>query len=253
MVMASTTNLFTIRPPRLPESRSQSGHGLETLSGSLSVVSAMDVLEWLCSSLKVWSLRLNCQEQGQAIAGEVVVVEGQMVDARWGETFGLPALCEIVGCQEGSFELAPVSGSVERTLDGNWRSLLLTAVQMLDERNHQRRSGAPSEKPRDNQRTALSGRAGELVLIAAPTNGQAQAVVQDAPSVSHGVFDANKVASANALSLIDLGFAALRAGNRAEARQCWTQAVALEPDNRSLQFNLRKLDSAGHTEGAVLG
>ena len=230
--MVSTTNILTIRPPRSPESQPQSGHPSETLGGSLSVVLALDLIEWLCSNRKIWSLRLHGQGQGQtqekAITGEVVVVEGQLVDARWGNIHGLPALCEIVGCQQGTFDLAPVSGSVERTLDGHWQSLLLSAVQMLDERNHQNRERSQPEEPRDNQQSSSSTSSGQLMLLALPLDGQAQAAA----------------ANASAVTLIDQGFAALRAGNPADARQCWIQALALDPDNRSLQFNLRKLDSS---------
>ena len=240
--MASTSNILTIRPPRSSESRPQSGQDSETLSGSLSVVSTLDLIEWLCCNRKIWSLRLHGQDHDQSIAGEVVVVDGQMVDARWGDVHGLPALCEIVGCQKGSFDLVPVSGSVERTLDGHWQSLLLSAVQMLDERNHRNRDESPCEEPQESPRASSSS--GQLMLIALPPDGQAQATAQATPSVAPAVFDARKDANASAVTLIDQGFAALRAGNPAEARQCWTQALALDPDNRSLQFNLRKLDSA---------
>ena len=75
-------------------------------------------------------------------------------------------------------------------------------------------------------------------MLALPTDSPG------ASSAVESVFDARKEASASAVALIDQGFAALRAGNAAEARQCWTQALLLDPDNRSLQFNLRKLDSA---------
>ena len=245
--MVSTSNILTIRPPRSPESRPQPGQGSETLCGSLSVVSTLDLIEWLCSNRKIWSLRLHGQEdgRGQTITGEAVVVDGQMVDARWGEVHGLPALSEIVGCQKGSFDLAPVSGSIERTLDGHWQSLLLSAVQILDERNHRNGNGSQPEALQDSPRSSSSsGRSSEHMLIALPTDGQSQADAPATPSVAEGVPGGGKDASASAEALIDRGFAALRAGNSAEARQCWTQAKALDPDNRSLQFNLRKLDSA---------
>jgi hypothetical protein len=46
-----------------------------------------------------------------------------------------------------------------------------------------------------------------------------------------------------ASSLVDKGFAALRAGNVEEARQCWLAAKQLDPENRSLDLNLKKLES----------
>ena len=44
-------------------------------------------------------------------------------------------------------------------------------------------------------------------------------------------------------SLVDKGFAALRGGKVEEARQCWLAAKELDPDNRSLDLNLKKLES----------
>ena len=243
--MVTNSNILTIRPPRSPESRPQSGQGSETLSGNLSVVSTLDLIEWLCGNRKIWSLRLYGQRDGdgQSITGEVVVVEGQIVDARWGDVHGLPALSEIVSCEKGSFDLAPVSGSIERTLDGRWQSLLLCAVQMFDERKYHDRNGSQSEASQGGQRSASSPvRSGELMLIALPPDGQAQADAQGTRSVVGSVSEAGMEAGASAVALIDRGFAALREGNSAKARQCWSQALVLDPDNRSLQFNLRKLD-----------
>jgi hypothetical protein len=42
---------------------------------------------------------------------------------------------------------------------------------------------------------------------------------------------------------VDKGFAALRAGNNDEARRCWLAAKQLDPDNRSLDLNLKKLET----------
>ena len=41
--------------------------------------------------------------------------------------------------------------------------------------------------------------------------------------------------------LIDEGFSALRAGRREDARRAWEDALRLEPGNRMLELNLRKL------------
>jgi len=205
------------------------------------VVSPLDLIEWLCSNKKIWSLRLHGQGQAQrqGIIGEVVVIDGQIVDAKWGNVHGMEALSEIVDLKQGSFELAPVSGSVERTLQGHWQSLLLNAVQMLDERNFQRCSGTPSEGSSGARRSA--SRSGEHMMIALPTDGPIQAS-PEAPA-ERSAADAVASAGTSAEALIDHGFAALRAGNSAEAKRCWTQALAADPDNRSVQFNLRKLDS----------
>jgi hypothetical protein len=237
-VPISTSNILSIRPPRSPEQQPKSGQESETLRGSLAVVSPLDLIEWLCSNKKIWSLRLHGQDQG--LSGEVVVIDGQIVDAKWGDVHGMEALSEIVDLKKGSFDLAPVSGSIARTLQGHWQGLLLGAVQMLDERNFQEHSRTPAEGTPEVRRSA--SRSGEHMMIALPPDGQAQAAAESPGERSASNAVANAETSAEAL--IDRGFAALRAGNSAEARQCWTRALALDPDNRSVQFNLRKLDSA---------
>ena len=69
----------------------------------------------------------------------VTVCGGQIVDARWANIHGMEALSEIVGCQRGFFELMPVMKSLQRTLHGHWQNLLHSALQVLEERNHEKR------------------------------------------------------------------------------------------------------------------
>ena len=69
---------------------------------------------------------------------ELIVLQGQLVDARIGDLRGMPALAEIIDCQEGSFELLPVSDSCERSLQGPWQNLVLSAAQQIDERSFPR-------------------------------------------------------------------------------------------------------------------
>jgi serine/threonine protein kinase len=42
-------------------------------------------------------------------------------------------------------------------------------------------------------------------------------------------------------NLIDEGFSALRAGDRDTARRCWSEALDLDPSNRMIELNLRRL------------
>jgi hypothetical protein len=85
----------------------------------------------------------------------VTVRGGQIVDARWAQVQGLETLSEIVGCQRGFFELMPVMKSQQRTLHGHWQSLLHSALQVLDERNHEKRGAQTQTETRTPEMLAI--------------------------------------------------------------------------------------------------
>jgi len=85
----------------------------------------------------------------------VTVAGGQIVDARWGNVRGMEALSQIVGCQRGFFELVPVTGSMLRTLHGPWQSLLHSALQVLDESNHESRDDRTQTEMRTPEMLAI--------------------------------------------------------------------------------------------------
>jgi serine/threonine-protein kinase len=59
---------------------------------------------------------------------------------------------------------------------------------------------------------------------------------------------AQRAAHAGRISkLVDEGFTALKRGDREHARACWSEALSLDPTDRSLQLNLRKLETKGRS------
>lgn len=214
------------------------------LRGNLSVVSTVDLLQWLCSARQSWNVRLY----GQGVDGDVVVSEGELLSARWGGLFGLPALTEVVACNWGSFDLLAIERLPEQCLFGSWQNLLLDAVHELDKRQREQVLVGRSQPPlAPRLPVSLTGKSGEHSLAELfpekrhdtehndsqwPTAAPSQSFVEPRGSVA--------VTSEN---LIDQGFAALRAGNLTCARQRWIEALLLDPDNRTIQFNLRKLES----------
>jgi hypothetical protein len=205
------SNLLTFTLPRNAESSSRPPPAEEalTLRGNLTVLSALDLLQWLCNNRQTWKVRLY----GQGVDGDVVVLQGQLVDARWGIMRGTPALVEIVGCQFGCFDLVAVENVQEGSLHGSSQALLLNAVREFDERNHRIIERASSIPPVSNH-----------------------------PPISPTAVSGERALSS--VGLIDLGFSALREGKPAEAKRLWNEALTLDPDNRSVQFNLRKLEKA---------
>ena len=85
----------------------------------------------------------------------VTVAGGQIVDARWGNVRGMEALSKIVGCQRGFFELVPVTGSPQRSLHGPWQTLLHSALQVLDESNHEERGELTETEMRTPEMLAI--------------------------------------------------------------------------------------------------
>ena len=48
---------------------------------------------------------------------------------------------------------------------------------------------------------------------------------------------------AEVAQLVDQGFSALKSGDRERAKRCWRDALRLDPSNRALELNLRKLEA----------
>lgn len=225
---SSRSNLLSLVSPSAAVVGAKPAEEALTLRGSLGVVSLLDVLQWLCNAKQSWTVRLS----SQGVDGEVIVREGELVSARWGSLFGMTALTEIVSTGRGTFELLPPVRTSESNLSGSWQSLLLEAAQELDERCREREQRArlcpPSRPP-----VSLTCRSGEHAL--------AERYSEMLEGQDGG--DSGYSPSLTAHGLIDQGFAALRDGNLNEARERWLEALRLEPNNRRIQFNLRKLDS----------
>jgi hypothetical protein len=201
-----------------------------SLRGNIDVVSPLDLLEWLCRNRKTGRFHLYNQD----IDGEVVIVDGDLVDARWRGLCGMPALCELVTCETGFFELLPVSSPVEQTLHGSWRNLLFQVVEMLDERKKDEKTQGASRTSRRRRKPSS-----EITLVALASEEETEfkeerTAKEEAPS---GLVQGQ----IHAVSLVDQGFVAFKAGNIEEARRCWSEALVLDLENRSIQFNLRRL------------
>jgi hypothetical protein len=213
------------------------------LKGSLAVVSATDLLEWLCCNGRTGILRLHDAAKPKA---QVVILSGQIVDATWPGLRGLEALCEIVACEHGSFDLVPASTAAERTLHGNWQTLLLSATQILDERNHEdRQSGKGDASTKRKAAPQSSSRSSEhLFALPFPDEPKTRPNLDAQDAHATATSDSAGQNPVTAQEWIDQGFSALRVGDNERARACWTTALAMQPSDRTLRFNLRKLDEA---------
>jgi DNA-binding response OmpR family regulator len=202
------------------------------LSGCLSALSAADLIQMLCLAQRTAALRISAH----GVSGMLLVKEGSLVHATWGRLAGQEALCAILDAREGVFRNTPLPDDLEPNIHVNWQHALMDAVRTLDERanSSSRQSGSfPAIRIDDLMLEKVSDR---------PADGDAPPRREVA---SRPATEGRKAPRPNgaASSLVDKGFAALRAGKVQEARECWLAAKELDPENRSLDLNLKKLES----------
>jgi hypothetical protein len=205
------------------------------LRGDLSAVTVLEVIQLMCAQGQPWTVTLL----DQGVDARASVSGGELVDARYDKQVGQDALVELIALHQGRFEVKPHQGNVPRTIDGRSEQILIAAVQRLDER-----LGAPHSQ---NARSHVAP------MQRSPRRRKSGKFQSDELARTHPSFTTSRppdTAPSDALptvaqapELIDRGFAALRVGNINEARESWTQALKLDPGNRALQFNLKKLDS----------
>jgi DNA-binding response OmpR family regulator len=187
-------------------------------AGTLSELSCVDVLQMICLARKTTSIRFSDQTR----SGSVYVEQGEVVHAVWNDQVGEEAFYGMMAVERGVFHTAPFPLDIERTITGQWQHLLMEGARVADEARRDRPSGDPpagAAAMRPSNPGILPGRA---------------------PSSPPGL----RVAVPNVPRLIDEGFAQLRAGRREEARKAWEEALRLDPGNRMIELNLRKLNGA---------
>lgn len=204
----------------------------ERMSGRLSALSALDLIQTLCLGRKSASLRITAGD----VIGSLLVREGALVHAVWGERIGEDAVRGIVAVEEGVFRTAPLPDRFEQTIRRDWEHVVMDAVRMLDEAEPTRRpeSGTwPTIRADDSAIDDVF----ESVRGTSPGGKSLAARRLSEPPSNRAQSDPQRAAAA----LVDKGFAALRGGDIALAKTCWEAAQRLEPDNRSIELNLRKL------------
>jgi DNA-binding response OmpR family regulator len=233
----------------------------DTFTGNLSELSCVDVIQMLCIARKSTALRLS---EGQS-AGVVHIENGELVHAVWDDVVGEEAFFRMLGVKKGSFYTAPLPPELERSIRGDWQHLLIEGLRRLDEANAARdtRPETSGDRPSMGDRPSLrlaSPKASErdsmeldasfgVPRAAPPSSGtvtlsrSTMGSMLRGPSsgVDHEPTPEPPPRSPEVTRLIDEGFSSLRAGRRDEARRAWESALRLEPTNRMLELNLKKL------------
>jgi response regulator of citrate/malate metabolism len=230
----------------------------DTFTGNLSELSSVDVIQMLCIARKTTALRLS---EGTS-TGVIHIENGELVHAVWDDLVGEDAFFRMMAVKKGLFYTSPLPPDIERTMRGDWQYLLIEGLRRLDEaafaaspegEQPERPSmqlaplGAmdipaaaqppPSfsvkvPRPRDSDGEVTLTRGAMGSLLGGPPSSRTPASVAADPAPP---------GNSEVARLIDEGFSALRAGRRDEARRAWEEAMRLDPQNRRIELNLRKL------------
>jgi response regulator of citrate/malate metabolism len=204
----------------------------DSFQGNLSELSAIDVIQMLCISRKTTSLRLS---EGTS-SGVILIENGEIVHAIWDKVVGEDALFAMMNVKNGLFYTSQLPPDIDRTIRGDWQYLLIEGLRRIDE-------AAAGINQDDEPRQSVTFApynpppAPTIESIPAPPPPPPSKAVElsGPPSVPRGNVEVSR--------LIDQGFAALRSGQRDEAKRCWEEALKLDPSNRMIELNLRKLEA----------
>jgi DNA-binding response OmpR family regulator len=193
-------------------------------AGTLSDLSCVDVLQMLCIARKTTAVRFSVG----TTSGTVYIDQGEVVHAVFHDLVGEDAFYAMMAIEKGAFHTTPFPLDVERTITGQWQYLLMEGTRRLDEAMRDR----PSSE-------ALPGPAERQSQSSLPARSMMASSPGKAPSTT-----SSGGARPDVPRLIDEGFAHLRSGKRDDARRSWEEALRLDPSNRMVQLNLRKLNGA---------
>jgi hypothetical protein len=249
----------------------------DSLLGSLSELSAVDVIQMLCLGRKTTALRIA---RGQS-SGIILIHNGDIVHAVWDNIVGEDAVHEMIAVEDGVFNMAPFPPDFERTIHSDYQHILMEGVRKLDEKA---RDNPGEDEPRPSVRPGRLQMGGggssakddgwsfepdpaftqqraqvptnarmrlDTLIPAAPPPPRIEqpthpAAAPPPPPSAEPVESPEDIRAREkereVSSLMDKGFQALRGGNRDEARKYWQQALELDPGNRRIELNLKKLD-----------
>jgi CheY-like chemotaxis protein len=205
----------------------------DSFAGSLADLSCVDVLQMLCLARKTTALRISAG----ASAGVVHIDAGDPVHAVWDDLVGEEAFFQILGVKSGIFHTTPLPPDIERSLRGDWQHLMIEGLRRLDERAADRER---SEGDRESLRIAPGSVPPPRVVVPSPPRYSPELAAIACEDLDQDPDESGSL-RAEVARLVDEGFGALRAGRREDARKAWEEALRIDPQNRMLELNLRKL------------
>ena len=180
----------------------------------------------------------------------MLIENGQPIHAVWDDLTGEDAFYRLIGAKVGVFSTSPLPPDVERTLNGDWQYFLIEGLRRLDEAvaagEDPTQSSArtkpvrfsPFSLPPGSEARSVKPASSEVAMMAA----RPLPPPPPFPRIANETHGPESDGKSDVARLVDAGFTALRAGRRDEARRLWEDALRLDPGNRVIELNLRKLE-----------
>jgi DNA-binding response OmpR family regulator len=216
------------KPFDLHEMRALIGAAMErrdSFTGTLDTMAPSDVVQLLCLTQRTTALRVVDGE----MMGVLHIDRGEIVHALCNDRVGEAAVYRLLSATRGKFDTLPLPKDGPRSVHAPWQHLLLEAARIDDETRAgmlrgSRPPAAPSHAPEAPSR---------------PPSKQAPPATGAEPEEQ--AVDASPHA-AEVGRLVDEGFEALRRRHYDTAREVWEKALGLDPGNRAIELNLRRLE-----------
>lgn len=100
-------------------------------SAMLTQLTTLDIIQLKCLARVTVTLEFLREHGGR---GRIYFKDGDIIHAETGTLAGVEAFNEIVGWRSGRAQETPVGLTPDRTIEGNWQSLLMHAVHWVDEK-----------------------------------------------------------------------------------------------------------------------
>ena len=187
---------------------------------------------------------------------------GEVVHAELEDLQGEEAFYRIIGLEGGEIDSLPLPKDTPTTINRPVAALILQGMRLKDERaaakkgQRKGRQIAPEDATSVEKGIAASDKAplGSQTPGATPEQGQGDGLKTAGVVISLEQRSAGKanptanepeqpssLSDKNFYRFVDQGFDCYKTGDLQEARECWEKALELRPDDRSVQFNLKKL------------
>lgn len=132
--------------------------------GMLRRVGLQDVIQMECLGRNSSVLEVH----NEHVRGRIYIEDGSIIHASDGKLKGEPALQRLLALPGGSFELVPFEQPPERTIEGQWESLLMEAARVKDENAAKAAADQPAEPSGGPAASAGSNRVVETLICSGP-------------------------------------------------------------------------------------